>query len=364
MQAEFSIPGNDKVFSFSVRDWSMVLARKAALLVAAAGLTGGALAQDGPAKPQGHAPANFDLNTLGVPDISTVPDTADGKMIKYGHELLTETFAHIGPEVAEAGMRFSGNNLSCQSCHLQAGAQTYSMPYLGVWGAFPQYRGRENEVSTLEERINGCMQRSMNGKPLPLESREMKAMLAYMKWLSTGVPVGASLVGAGTLPIKEPNRAADPARGAEVYAEKCAVCHGDKGQGVRHGEVGDAKGYQFPPLWGPDSYNNGAGMYRLLTAAAFVKNNMPAGTTFADPVISNEDAYDVAAFINSQPRPEKADLDKDFPDRLKKPVDAPFPPWIDGFSAEQHKYGPFEPIRQKVKELNAAASKAPVREVK
>jgi thiosulfate dehydrogenase len=219
MQAEFSIPGNDKVFSFSVRDWSMVLARKAALLVAAAGLTGGALAQDGPAKPQGHAPANFDLNTLGVPDISTVPDTADGKMIKYGHELLTETFAHIGPEVAEAGMRFSGNNLSCQSCHLQAGAQTYSMPYLGVWGAFPQYRGRENEVSTLEERINGCMQRSMNGKPLPLESREMKAMLAYMKWLSTGVPVGASLVGAGTLPIKEPNRAADPARGAEVYAE-------------------------------------------------------------------------------------------------------------------------------------------------
>jgi thiosulfate dehydrogenase len=91
---------------------------------------------------------------------------------------------------------------------------------------------------------------------------------------------------------------------------------------------------------------------------------MPAGTTFADPVISDEDAYDVAAFINSQPRPEKADLDKDFPDRLKKPVDAPFPPWIDGFSAEQHKYGPFEPIRQKVKELNGAASKAPVLEVK
>lgn len=87
---------------------------------------------------------------------------------------------------------------------------------------------------------------------------------------------------------------------------------------------------------------------------------MPVGATFVDPVMSDEDTFDVAAFINSQPRPEKSDLDKDFPDRLRKPVDAPFPPWIDGFNAEQHKFGPFDPIRQKMMELNAAASKAPV----
>lgn len=194
----------------------------------------------------------------------------------------------------------------------------------------------------------------MNGKALPLESTEMKAFVAYMKWLSTGIPVGATIKGAGTRPIKEPARAANPERGKQVYAEVCAACHGEDGQGVRKGQVGDGEGYQFPPLWGPDSYNNGAGMYRQLTAAAFVHSNMPLGTTHEAPVISDEDAYDVIAFVNSQPRPHKADLDKDFPNRLRKPVDMPFPPFADGFSAEQHKYGPYDPIRAKLKELQRA----------
>ncbi|MDJ1158354.1 c-type cytochrome [Chelatococcus sp. SYSU_G07232] len=335
--------------------------RAALALVATATAAGFAAAREPAAKHQGHVPPKVDLGAVATPDIATVPDTPEGRAIKYGYELVTATYAHIGPEVAQTEMRYAGNNLTCQSCHLQAGAQVYAMPYVGVWGAFPQYRARENEVSTLEERINGCMMRSMNGRPLPHDSREMKAMLAYMKWLSSGVPVGASLVGAGTLAITEPARAADPARGAAVYAETCAACHGENGLGLRNGRAGDAKGYQFPPLWGPDSYNTGAGMYRLLTAAAFIKNNMPVGTTHAAAALSDENAYDVAAFINSQPRPEKADLDKDFPDRRKKPVDAPFPPWIDGFGAAQHKYGPFEPIRRKLRELDAAAAgpKAP-----
>jgi thiosulfate dehydrogenase len=303
-------------------------------------------------------PMKVDLGEWTPPDLAKLPDTADGRLIKEGYALITETYAHLGPEVGDAAKRYAGNNLSCQSCHLQGGTQPYSMPYVGVWGSFPQYRARENEVSTLEERINGCMQRSMNGKSLPLDSHEMKAMLAYMKWLSTGVPVGVNLVGAGTALTKEPNRAADTRRGGEVYAETCAACHGEKGEGVRAGATGDAKGYQFPPLWGPDSYNNGAGMYRLLTAAGFIRNNMPFGTTFREPAVSDEDAYDVAAYVNSQARSEKANLDKDFPDRLRKPVDMPFPPFADGFAAEQHKFGPYAPLRQKLKELNDQAAKA------
>ncbi len=307
--------------------------------------------------PAGYPAHTVDLGDWTPPDISKLPDSPDGKLIKRGHALVTETFAHIGPEVSDPAMRYAGNNLSCQSCHLQGGAQPYSMPLVGVWGAFPQYRGRENAVSTLEERINGCMERSMNGKPLPLDSPEMKAMLAYMNWISTGVPVGANVLGAGTLPIKEPNRAADPKRGAKVFAQLCAACHGDNGQGMRVGTVGDGRGYQYPPLWGPDSYNDGAGMYTLLTAAGFIRSNMPVGTTYKDAAISDADAYDVAAYVNSQPRPAKANVEKDFPDLLEKPVDVPFPPFIDGFSAEQHKYGPFDPIRQKLKELTAAAQK-------
>jgi thiosulfate dehydrogenase len=225
------------------------------------------------------------------------------------------------------------------------------MPLVGVWGQFPQYRGREGEIGTLEERINGCMDRSMNGRLLPLDGHEMKAYLAYIKWLSTGVPDGAKLTGAGTLRVKEPNRAADLGNGAKVFADTCAICHGKDGLGQR---AATGAGYQFPPVWGPDSYNEGAGMGRILTAAAFVRHNMPLGTTFDTPVLSDDDAYDVAGYINSMTRPTKADLSKDFPNKMQKPVDTPYGPYADGLSPEEHKYGPFGPIRAKLKDMAIA----------
>jgi thiosulfate dehydrogenase len=221
------------------------------------------------------------------------------------------------------------------------------VPLVGVWGQFPQYRAREGEVGTLEGRINGCMERSMNGRALALDSREMTALLAYMRWLSTGIPDGAKIIGAGTLPVKEPGRAASLPHGAQVYAQVCAACHGANGEGQRN----NAKAYQFPPLWGSNSYNNGAGMARLLTAAAFTRHNMPYGTTFASPVLSDEDAYDVAGYINSQPRPQKANLQADFPNRAQKSVDVPYGPYADDFSVAQHTYGPYEPIRAMRREL-------------
>ncbi len=304
--------------------------------------------------PLSSAPAQdsttVDLTKRTPPDIHKVGDDALGRLVKYGHALVTDTANQIGPAAPDPAKRFAGNNLTCQNCHLQGGTQAYAMPLIGVWGQFPQYRGREGEVGTLEERVNGCMERSMNGRALALDSREMKAFLAYMKWLSTGVPDGVKIVGSGTKPVQEPNRAADLRRGAEGYAEKCAVCHGADGQGQRV-----ATGYQFPPLWGPDTYNDGAGMARLLNAAAFAKHNMPFGTTFESPLLSDEEAYDVAGYINSQSRPHKADLDKDFPNRLQKPVDAPYGPYVDGFSTEQHRFGPFGPIRARLKELSAQA---------
>jgi len=295
-------------------------------------------------------PAAIDLTQWTPPEIGTVGDDPFGKLVKYGHALFTDTANEIGPAVSNAAKRFTGNNLTCQNCHLQAGTQPYAMPMVGVWGQFPQYRGREGAVDTLEDRINGCMERSMNGRVLPLESREMRAFSAYMRWLSTGVPDGAKLLGAGTLQIKEPQRAADPGRGSEIYAQACAACHGSDGLGQR---TQDRFGYQFPPLWGPDSYNNGAGMSRLLTAAAYALHNMPIGTRFDAPVLTDEQAYDVAGFIVGQNRPQKMNLDKDFPIRLQKPIDTPYGPYADGFPAQQHRLGPFGPIRAKVRELAA-----------
>jgi thiosulfate dehydrogenase len=296
-------------------------------------------------------PPQFDLTEWTPPQLRSVGDDPFGKLVKYGHALMVDTANQIGPTAADPAKRYSGNNLTCQNCHLKAGTQPYAMPLTGVWGQFPQYRGREGEIGTLEERINGCMERSMNGRVLPLDGGEMKAFLAYTKWLSTGIPDGAKLTGAGTINIKEPDRAADLGNGAKVYADACAACHGEDGRGQR---AATGSGYQFPPIAGPDSYNDGAGMTRVLNAAAFVRHNMPFGTTFDAPVLSDADAYDVAAYINSLDRPAKANLEKDFPIKMQKPVDAPYGPYVDDFPAEQHKYGPFGPIRAKLRELAAA----------
>ena len=289
-----------------------------------------------------------DLTQWAAPDTTSVGDDPFGELVKYGYALLTDTANEIGPTVPDSARRFSGNKLTCQNCHLEAGAQPYAMPLIGIWGQFPQYRGREGAVDTLEDRINGCMERSMNGRALPLASSEMRALSAYMRWLSAGIPVGAILIGAGTLRIKDPERAADPGRGAQVYAQACSSCHGPDGLGQR---ASTGAGYQFPPLWGRDSFNNGAGMGRLLTAAAYAMHNMPFGTTFSAPVLTDEDAYDVAGYIVSQDRPEKHELENDFPIRLEKPVDTPYGPYADSFSTTQHKLGPFGPIRARVQEL-------------
>ena len=300
-------------------------------LAISAGLTSGAFAQS--------------QKDWQAPDITKLPDDRYGQMVRQGMALMEATYKHIGPEVKDVSKRYAGNNLACTSCHVDAGGRKFGNPWVGTFASFPQYRGREDAISTTEERINGCMERSLNGRKLPLDSVEMKAMTSYLHFLSTGIPVGAKLDGGGTLKLKALARAADPVAGKLVYASTCVACHGANGEGLRRGKVGDADGYQFPPLWGNDTYNNGAGMARVTLAAGFIKGNMPSGITHATAVLTDEQAFDVAAYVNSQPRPMKANLDADFPARKNKPVDAAFPLYTPGFSAEQHKFGPWQPIQ-------------------
>lgn len=291
-----------------------------------------------------------------IPDPDTLPDDAWGRIVRQGRDVITQTYAHIGPEVADETKRFAGNNLSCQNCHLEAGTKQYGLPLVGVYGDFPQYRPREGQIGTIEDRVNGCMTRSLNGKPLPLDSAEMKAMVAYIKYVSTGTIVGEKTKGRGSGKMPELKRPADPARGEKLYAEVCSLCHGADGQGKRVGVVGDAKGYEFPPLWGPDSFNDGAGMNRLISAANFIHANMPNGVSLEEPQLEPEDAWDIAAFFQSKPRPAKASLGNDFPNRLEKPVDASYGPYADSLPAQVHKIGPFDEIRAEVKKLKAATN--------
>lgn len=323
---------------------------------------GGAAAQaaaTAPAAAPAVAPAKPAVVSLigrPVPAIDKLADDEYGRLVRYGHELTTRTFAHIGPEVKDPKMRYAGNNLACSSCHQENATKPFAMPWIGVTAAFPQYRGREDDIQTVEDRVNGCMQRSMAGKPLPLDSREMKAYLTYTHFLSREIPVGAKVEGAATMQSKPPNRRADLAAGAKVYVEKCQVCHGENGEGKRVGVPGDALGYQFPPVWGEDSFNTGAGMNRIIMAMRFIKHNMPLGANHTTTVLSDEEAFDVAGLIVSKPRREKANLEADFPARWNKPIDAAFPPYVWDASPDQIKYGPFPPLAEQARK--AAAKRA------
>ncbi len=184
-----------------------------------------AAATAGIGAPVTEAP-QVDLTAWTPPPPDAAGDDPFGRLVRYGHALMVNTPSQIGPAAGDPAKRYAGNNLTCQNCHLNAGTQPHALPLTGVWGQFPQYRGREGGIGTLEERINGCMERSMNGRALPQDSVEMKAFLAYAKWLSTGIPDGARLTGAGIPNIREPDRAADLRHGAGVYAATCAACHG------------------------------------------------------------------------------------------------------------------------------------------
>lgn len=268
-----------------------------------------------------------------------------------GYNIITHTSKYLGPN---SNNPKAGNDLNCTNCHLKSGTQKFAAPFIGIYSRFPQYRGRENEVGDLKDRINGCMERSMNGEKLELKSDEMMAMVSYMHWLSQESTQGDKLEGKGFKKFNFPNRKVDLKNGKEVYEQKCASCHQLNGAGKKD----DTGWYVYPPLAGANTYNDGAGMHRVLTAAAFIKNNMPLGATYNRPILSDEEAFDVAGYINTLNRPSKKDKEKDFPDLKRKPMSTPYGPWLDEFSAEQHKLGPFGPIKEFYKnEFNIAKTK-------
>ena len=302
-----------------------------------------------------------DLRTWPTPDtdLSKLPDNEQNLMIKRGQELLTHTSEYLGPEVPDHSKRYARTNMSCSSCHRAAATMPYAAPLIGTYGAYPQFQPRFGRTVTLENRINLCFTHSLAGRPIPEDSTEMKAFVAYIEYLSRGVPKGAKLIGEKELVVEEPKRAANLVRGEAVYKQQCVVCHGDNGRGKRVGSVGDHKGYQFPPLWGPDATSESASMYRILSAFQYIYVNMPFGQATLDrPALSKDDAYDVAGFVISHPRqPREGEVAKDFSNPYDKPADFPWGPYVDSFTETQHKYGPYDVIRAEDAVANEKAKK-------
>lgn len=243
-----------------------------------------------------------------VPEEATIPDGPAGELIRRGLMLVTHTPREL-PQYALSALR-------CSNCHLKAGTVAFAAPWVGVTHRYPQYSSRSDQEVTLAQRIQGCFRRSLNGKAPSIDSEPMLAIIAYMAWLSHEVPPDVKVEGRGYPPLSHPltlNRQ----RGNELFQDRCAVCHGEDGEG-RLNEKPQRYPYGFPPLWGNGAFNIAAGMARLHKAAAFIKRKMPftAGGTLSD-----QEAYDIADFVIHQPRPDFAGKENDWP-KGGKPDDA------------------------------------------
>jgi thiosulfate dehydrogenase len=281
------------------------------------------------------------------PDPQLAETDAQATLIAYGADLIRNTQDYFG----ENGLvrPASINGLNCQNCHLEAGSKPFGNNYFAVASTYPQLRARSGALETIPKRVNDCFLRSLNGTPIDTNSYEMRAILAYMQWLGTGIPKGEKPKGSGLVEVPMLDRAAEPEKGRLVYAAKCASCHGPDGQGLPILEGPRS----YPPLWGPRSYNAGAGLFRMSRLAGYVKANMPFGASYQNPQLSDAEAWDVAAFINAQERPVHPFLSTDWPNIAKKPFDHPFGPYKDTFPEIQHKFGPFGPIVAYYKTLNS-----------
>jgi len=228
---------------------------------------GGACARE----PEPHRP----------PPLAAAPQDKYGDLVRLGHAIVTDT--------PNRAARYSGNRLSCSNCHLDAGRKANAAPLWAAFVAFPAWRTKTDRVDTFDERVQQCFRYSLDGIPPAYGSIELTAIAAYAHFLARGLSVGPESRGRG-FPLLgktglDPNRD----RGRVVYRQHCQSCHGEDGGGLPG----------TPPLWGFGSYNKGAGMANVTTAAAFIKANMPLGS----PLLTDQQALDVAAYMNAQLRP-------------------------------------------------------------
>ncbi|HWD86603.1 MAG TPA: c-type cytochrome [Mucilaginibacter sp.] len=285
------------------------------------------------------APATHTQPQWIIPDSSVLTASEQDQLIKYGRALIVNTAFYFGPEGVIA---HKSNGMNCQNCHLNAGTKLFGNNFSLSATGYPRFKERSATIENLVKKVQDCFERSLNGKRIDSNSREMKAFVAYLEWIGKNVKKGTKPVGSGIEELAFLDRPADTAKGHAVFVAKCQTCHQKDGQGTLNAA---GWGYTYPPLWGEHSYNIGASIYRLSKFAGFIKSNMPFGADHQHEQLSNAEAWDVAAFVNSQQHTYK-NVNSDYPKLSTKPYDDPFGPFADKqFSENQRKYGPYGPIK-------------------
>jgi thiosulfate dehydrogenase len=272
------------------------------------------------------------------PALQNLPAGEEGALIRYGQDLIANTADWIGPKGRLKHLTKS--RMACRNCHLDSGQRPLGNSWLDTYQLYPEYRAREGRLQTLAERINLCFEHPLQSKPLPLESKEMRALLSYYRWIGKNRPVLWADPDNRLPQLRYLDRAASPELGKKLFMARCSKCHGEEGQGKLRA---DGAAFVFPPLWGDESYMKGASLSRVSTLARFIRANMPLGATGENPLVSEEEAWDLAAFVNSRERPDWSSK-VPFPRLEEKPFDYPVGPYADDFPESQHLYGPFQPI--------------------
>lgn len=271
----------------------------------------------------------FDAASWTPPADSEIPNDSLGASIRRGLALLRFT--------PESLPQYATSNLRCTSCHQLDGRKPSSAPLAGSHARFPKYMTRSGAVITLADRVNYCFTRSLAGNAIPTDSREMEDILAYLAFLSKGVPVGAKVMGTDGLLAMKDTLVGDTARGRLVFETTCVTCHQRDGAGTG----------PIPALWGAKSYSIGASMARVERAASFISHNMPQT---APGSLTAQQAFDVAAFINAHERPDSPGKEGDWP-LGGTPKDVPY-------ATKGHE--PFHPPAHLVPRTNPMGALVPV----
>ncbi len=252
-----------------------------------------------------HTPTDVYALIDGKPNIPDPPKAYPkgelGRMVKLGEDIIYHTHTH--PLTKD----FVGDDLDCTSCHIDGGKEKTLGTFIGTAAAFPAYSKREKTVQTLQDRINNCFMRSMNGKRPIIDTEASVAMAAYVTWLSQGLPIQMNSVkpvnpfytklwiNKKLVPLAKKATHENYLNGQKLYTQKCAVCHGKDGQGkVQDGKI------VYPPIWGDRAYNTGAGLGHPTKMATWLQFNMPPG----GPKLTDQEAVDIAIYVDAQSHPD------------------------------------------------------------